>query len=109
MTSVRFRSLAKQAKQDGFALMGIVIAIAIIGMILVTYYWRQAQQNKITEAQILGNQLAEYVSAVQARMSGDGTFAVGTYSDLSFLKSKNNWDLVSMQVLFVLSFLYLYK
>ncbi len=87
MTSVRFRSLAKQTKQDGFALMGVVIAIAIIGMILATYYWREAQQNKITEAQILGNQLAQYVSAVQARMSGDGTFAVGTYSDLSFLKS----------------------
>ncbi|WP_203249701.1 hypothetical protein [Cysteiniphilum marinum] len=78
---------AIKPKQDGFALMGVIIAIAIIGLIMVTYYWRQAQQNKITEAQILGNQLAQYVSAVQARMSGDGTFTVGTYSDLSFLKS----------------------
>ncbi|WP_119327754.1 hypothetical protein [Cysteiniphilum halobium] len=77
----------KQSKEQGFMLLSLVFVLMIVSMMVVTYYWHQAEEERATKAKILGNQLAEYVSAVEARLSGDTTFAVGNYADLNFLKS----------------------
>lgn len=77
----------KKSKEQGFMLLSLVFILAIVSMMVATYYWHQAQEQRATKARILGNQLAEYVSAVEARLSGDNTFTVGTYADLNFLKS----------------------
>ena len=73
--------------QQGFVLISLMVALAVLSIILATYYWREAQHQKMVEAQVLGNQLAQYVSSVESRLSNDMNIKAGTYRDLSFLKS----------------------
>ncbi len=77
-------------KQGGFILFSLMVTLALLSVILATYYWRSAQERQVTEAKILGNQIAEYVSAVQDYMvNTDDKDDVGNHTTLGFLKNKN--------------------
>ncbi|WP_116963446.1 hypothetical protein [Fastidiosibacter lacustris] len=77
------------SQQSGFVIVPLLIAVAVVGILSIMYYWKVQDDHKKFEAQMLGNQIAEYISAVIGKVSGDRALADDTYTGFDWLKATN--------------------
>lgn len=75
----------KLKKQNGFAVVGALMALMIMSIMIITFIRFENHQKIKDSAKTLGNKIAMVVNATQMRLSSDKTFVDNTYTIKSLI------------------------